>query len=445
VGRDACPPQHRRDDGHHVTGGAGLAVAARPPHRGALRGRRLVGLAVWTAAALAPAELRAAGDAVPCRREFGIVPFLGGDTDVGIGVGQLSCLACVAPGVAPFVWRVESAAFVSFKVRKEENGNTLVSPYQDAYVLVTLPRFLDERLRLDVRPSFTRETTQRYYGLGNASVAPAGDVPGRDTYVRGHPTLSVRLRGRVVDRFFWELGTSYTENWFDIHPESRLAADMTGGTPLVRSLLGTAGRHGVLIVENSLVYDNRDNEISTHRGLFLQLKLRYSPRLGDHLPYRYGQIDLTNRYYLALVPERLHLAVRTVIDLQLGDVPFYELARFEDTFALGGGNGVRGVPGQRYYGRAKVLANIELRSDLVRFVVRRQRLLLGSALFGDFGRLWATFARHPELDGRGLGLKYGLGGGLRLQQGETFVVRLDVAWSPDARPLGVYLTAGQLF
>lgn len=53
--------------------------------------------------------------------------------------------------------------------------------------------------------------------------------------------------------------------------------------------------------------------------------------------------------------------------------------------------------------------------------------------------------RHPELDGTSLGLKVGLGGGLRLVAGKSFVLRADAAWSPDARPVGVYVAAGQAF
>jgi hypothetical protein len=34
---------------------------------------------------------------------------------------------------------------------------------------------------------------------------------------------------------------------------------------------------------------------------------------------------------------------------------------------------------------------------------------------------------------------------LRLRKGETFVLRADVAWSADARPLGFYFLAGHLF
>jgi hypothetical protein len=34
---------------------------------------------------------------------------------------------------------------------------------------------------------------------------------------------------------------------------------------------------------------------------------------------------------------------------------------------------------------------------------------------------------------------------LRVQEGQTFVVRLDLAWSPDATPIGAYFAAGEIF
>jgi hypothetical protein len=51
----------------------------------------------------------------------------------------------------------------------------------------------------------------------------------------------------------------------------------------------------------------------------------------------------------------------------------------------------------------------------------------------------------PALDGTGLGLKLGVGGGVRVYGGESFVVRGDIAWSPDARPIGGYLAPGEIF
>ena len=143
--------------------------------------------------------------------------------------------------------------------------------------------------------------------------------------------------------------------------------------------------------------------------------------------------------------ERLVLAARLVGDILLGDPPIYELARFEETSALGGAKFVRGVPTNRYYGKRKVLGNLELRSRLARFRLCRGQYELGLTGFVDGGRVWADISRRPDLDGTGLALKYGVGGGIRMQKGETFVLRADVAWSPDARPIGAYLLAGQHF
>lgn len=377
------------------------------------------------------------------KTELGIVPLAGGDTDNGIGGGFIANVAGIDPLVKPFVWRLEAVSFVTFKP-DAVSPSSWVNPYQDVYFLLTVPHFLHDRLRLELRPSYTRESTQRYYGVGNASVAPADQIPSRDFYARAHPTLLMRLRWQLVGNIFVELGGAYTENWFDVNRESTLTADMLAGSQTVRDLLGTVTTHGVLLVENALIYDTRESEISTRRGQYHQLKLRSSPQIGQHIPYQYGQLNVTLRFYIPIV-ERMGLSVRTVGDWQFGDVPFYEMARYEDTFAFGGANGVRGIPGQRYYGKVKLFSNVELRSRLVDFTFFSKPYILSGALFADFGRLWSELGSHPELDGSGLGLKYGVGGGARIQQGKTFVVRVDVAWSPDSRPIGAYLTAGQLF
>ncbi len=127
------------------------------------------------------------------------------------------------------------------------------------------------------------------------------------------------------------------------------------------------------------------------------------------------------------------------------DPPFYELPRFEETFAIGGAKGVRGVPGQRYYGKIKAFSNVELRRELFKAKVLGDERRFGIVGFCDVGRLWADYKHDPELDGTGLGLKYGVGGGLRVASGETFVLRVDVAWSPDANPISGYLLAGHIF
>ena len=59
--------------------------------------------------------------------------------------------------------------------------------------------------------------------------------------------------------------------------------------------------------------------------------------------------------------------------------------------------------------------------------------------------MWADTHPHPELDGHGIGLKYGAGGGVSIQSGLAFVLRADVAGSPDANPTSGYFSAGQAF
>lgn len=373
-----------------------------------------------------------------------MVPIAGGDSDIGVGVGQLSSWARLDPGPDLYIWRAETGAFLTFNLRDGD----LILPYQDFYVLLSRPDLgPGERVRIDVRASYTRRTTLKFFGLGNASVDPRPAIPDDDAeYGRVHPTFWIRSRVRIDKTVFVQVGSVTTLNWLDVRQTSVLAQMQSGGSPEIRALLGAFDTHAVQLFEMGLVYDSRDNEIVTRKGAFHSLTARLSPSAGDWLPYGYQQVNGTLRFYLAPIPRWLMIAWRGVADVLTGDPPFYELERFEETSAIGGAKGVRGVPAQRYYGKVKLFQNLEARSELWGFRVLNKAFVLGAALFFDAGRVWTELGRsHPALDGSGLGLKYGIGGGIRLQQGETFVARADIAWSPDARPVGAYFAAGEVF
>jgi hypothetical protein len=378
-------------------------------------------------------------------RELNIFPLVGGSSDVGIGVGEVSNWALIEPGHdEPYGWKAENGAFITFKPQ----AGGLVIPFQDYYILYTL---LDigpqRRIRLDVRPAVTNESTLKYYGLGNASPPPPADVAVGDTeYRRVHPTLLVEARVRLAGPFYLLLGNVYTHNWLQVPGTSLLARDQSMGTPEVQKLLGSFAPHGVDLIELGLQYDTRDSAIVTRQGMFHAVKARFSPAVPGWLPYQYVQLDATAQLFFTPLPRWLSVSWRGVADALLGAPPFYELARFDETPAIGGGKAVRGVPAQRYYGKVKLFQNLEARSELFPFTLRNKPFVLGVAAFVDAGRTWTElFRAHPDLDGTGLGLKYGIGGGLRLQEGRTFIVRADVAWSPDATPIGAYFAAGQIF
>jgi hypothetical protein len=63
--------------------------------------------------------------------------------------------------------------------------------------------------------------------------------------------------------------------------------------------------------------------------------------------------------------------------------------------------------------------------------------------FVDLGRFFADWTPQPALDGSGLGIKVGFGGGLRLRFGRTLIVRADVGVSADG--VGAYVDINHIF
>ena len=374
--------------------------------------------------------------------ELNLVPLVGGSTDIGIGGGFFAGLARIQKGYEPYVFNLEAAGLVTFK----GSPGGLVLPVQDLFVKLTVPRLFGFPLRLEVRPSYTWEIL-RYYGLGNGApdATRSGATSDFVSYRRLHPQLDTELRFRIVDHFAGFAGFRFTANTLQTTPDSALIRDQQTGSDEVKKLLGSFDSHAVLLLKAGVQFDNRDNELSSHAGTFEELNLKFSPGGSGAFPYQYGNLNLIARAFLPLWKPGVVFAVRLVADLLLGDAPFYELSRFEDTYALGGGGGVRGVPAQRYYGRAKLFGNAELRTELVSFHALGKPLLFGVVGFFDAGRLWADTHAEPSLDGGSAWLKYGAGVGLRLQSGSAFVLRGDFAFSPDANPVSGYFSAGQLF
>ena len=73
--------------------------------------------------------------------EFNIVPIAGGDSDVGIGGGEVADLARLDPRYRPYRWKLTSEAFITFN----RLSGQLISPFQDYYLLLTLPDLTSSR------------------------------------------------------------------------------------------------------------------------------------------------------------------------------------------------------------------------------------------------------------------------------------------------------------
>lgn len=399
-----------------------------------------------------------AGDEAPdpLRTEVTIFPSMGFSTDLGLGLGALGVIARFHPDHDPFRWRL---AFQGNVHVKTQPGGGLLATHTDDYLQLELPGLADGKLRLRLEAAFRLHSNAGYFGLGNASVEeqPWEDIDGEvdpegferatrfNQYSRTYPTLRADVWIDLPPPFRVFAGGSLVWNWIQVYDASRLALDLGGdsGGDAADLLVGT-DRHGVLEGYAGVMLDTRDHEFAPTRGWFADLSIRGGPLL--EIPGGYAGLNGAVRAYRRIWGPYLVLAARLLADVLLGTPPFYELSHFGGLFpnhGPGGGRSLRGAPHMRYHGKVKLIANLELRSKLVSFRLFKLPSSLGVTLFGDTGRVWADTRPHPDLDGRGGALKYGIGGGLRLQMGETFVVRGDYGWSPDG--WGIYLDVNHVF
>ena len=387
----------------------------------------VVGLVVGVRVASAQPDVQQDAQIAKQDTEVGVLPLAGGDTDNGFGLGAIGSYAKFDGHSRPYAWELKFSAFAATK------SSPLDPSFEDAAVDLIVPQALDGRLRLEIRPSFTRETALHFYGVGNDIHQASQPDPDRDFYTRLHPQLAISTQWRLNENWSVLADTQYLYNQISYAENSTLAMQYTAIDPHARD------SHSVLRLETGVVYDTRDNELAPNEGVFHAFKARVSPHMGDPFPYQYEQLDLQLRWYHKVSPRNV-IALRAVGDVLIGDVPFYELARYEDTSAIGGGTGIRGVPAFTYYGKNKVFGNAELRTHVTNFKLWDKPFKFGVASFVDAGRLWSD-----GMDGKGLGIHWGVGGGIRLQQGRAFLVRADLAWSPDAQPVGGYVMADHMF
>ncbi len=367
-----------------------------------------------------------------------MLPALGYSSDTGMSLGVAAVATRLAPDAVPFVWRISAQIAASFKV--DANGHVTV-PVTDNYARVDLPWTHGLRFRGDLRVYSQRDCG--WYGLGNASPAASpDDVVWR--YGRASPSLRLELWREIGHhlRAFGGASGSYSD--LDIAPGSRLAADIAGASgPVVSEALVATQDHAVAEGFAGMMVDSRDDESWPTHGQLHDVSLRGGIATDGQA---YGGADLTLRGFLPIGTPKVVLAGQLLGDMLFGHPPFYELARHGGAFpqdSPGGQFGPRGVPLQRYHGAGKVLAEVEVRTMLIPFHLLGLDWALGPIGFADAGRVWARLEPTPELDGTGLGLHVGMGGGLRLRMGEGVVVRGDFGWSPEGT--GLYLDLGNTF
>ncbi len=396
----------------------------------------------------------------PNRREYSILPAINYNSDRGFGFGALGSIAQFREGIEPYHWRLFFRLFATVKVDAEGNAEF---PFHRDMIVFDLRGLLRNTTRIMLSAGFFRFTTTGYYGLGNAAPRDPARPRKYYEYDRMYPNASFGMFNRIIQKQGHRLelysSLSFTHNTITPNREGKLEEDlrrsMQGNDNIsqtLRNMLRGIRPHSQLKAVLGLQYDSRDHEFSPSRGMLHELSIRaILPGLAPGLAFAGGHLNL--RFFVPIWKPYLVLAIRVLGDMLWGDVPLYELYSMGGIIPLEGPGGmdtVRGIRSQRFYGKIKLVGNVELRSVIFDFTVFRQRIRLGLIAFADTGRVWTDYsfrndATRRSFDGDDFGFTLAVGGGGRLQWGETFIMRVDVGWSPTDQDWGAYFWVNHIF
>lgn len=270
--------------------------------------------------------------------------------------------------------------------------------------------------RISALAAAVREARFGYFGLGNETVknddavSPAQPFLYRVRRARygGKVEVTRRLRGPlqvgVLANFEWTRFTTLP------------------GPSLFKSDFGPAVRESDLSGRVALVYDTRDNEYNTHKGLLLEAGAgggsggggytRLYTVLRGYLPIREGTVAAARLAASGLGGEPT-LNARLYLPAWENQIP-----------VLGGQYSHRSFDSGRFAGKHVVLGNFEVRHDLLPFGDLGAVTLLA---FLDAGRVFEQENFELTTDG----VKVGGGGGVALRILRSSIFTFNFAGGPD--------------
>lgn len=400
-------------------------------------------------------------------------------------------------------WRVQGLPLVNFnsddglgygaRVMLVDSGDGTYAPYRYSVVaqffqttrgvashrlILDAPRFLESPWRLGLEVSMLNDRFSPYFGVGGASeyestfatcedraalegspdVCPGNpDFRGLRYYSferRAFPSLAFNARRSLMGplqlalgyRFrLTEVSSRYSAEDLGQSRDSRLEEDARAGLLTGIDAEARTGTFRTAEVTAGLLFDTRDNEPAPVKGMFHELTLRGAAGATGSA-FNYWGATTNLRFYHPVVSERLVAALRLMVDVMGGDVPFFQLSSLggvewrEGWGGIGGVFTARGILKHRLQGEVKALANGELRWKFLAVEPGQQRLDFTLVAFLDAGQVWTDLRFQDD----GLA-RYAGGGGLRIAWEQNFIVRMDYGVSPRDGTTGFYLDFNHLF
>jgi hypothetical protein len=369
---------------------------------------------------------------VPHGWELSGVPALNFDADEGFGVGAALELYNYGLGIQPYRFTIQPTLLFTSEGRRD------ITAFFDA------PRLLPGGWRMSAFVGSERQLAQPYYGVGNETVYnEANELPPNPyfyRYGRSRLRASVDFQQPVWNtqevRLLFGIGVARTS--FDVTPHDSgttlLALENSGQTP------ATVKANYVRV---GFILDTRDQEIGPHSGTWAELLMQdVTKAVGAN--EEFSRFTATVRQYVPL-GSRLTVAERVTAQQVTGSPSFDELSTIQSSFkqqeGLGGSSSIRGVPKDRYIGKAVFLTNSELRWHALDFSLFERRSFLALSAFADAGRVWSGSFNTATMFSD---LHVGYGGGVRVGVGPSFIVATDVGHSSESTA-AVYIGLGWMY
>jgi outer membrane protein assembly factor BamA len=270
---------------------------------------------------------------------------------------------------------------------------------------VSLPRFLNDRFRLDVYGVHHNYPGLNYYGSG-----PDSNREGRSNYRLEDTAFDASLTMRVLPKLTAGVTTGYLMNNIGPGTNTRFVS-----SEKIYNTVGIADQANFTRTSFFTQYDRRDYAPGPRSGgnYFAQFSTYADRTLGRH---DFRRLDLEAQQYVPFFNKRRVIAMRAKTAMTFTDgnqsVPFY----MQPT--LGGLDDLRGFRPFRFRDNNLLVFNTEYRWEVFSG--------LDMAVFGDAGKV---FAHKSQLNLSNLETSAGFG--FRFNARNNVFMRLDVAFSHE--------------
>jgi outer membrane protein assembly factor BamA len=376
------------------------------------------------------------GLAEPARAGYSIIPLPAIDTDPNAGAtyGVLPVLLfrddedqvrrIIAPSVTYNEFRGITGTFRYFDYPTAAERFEFIAGYSE-----TIERELDIRYRnlglfagrfhADLQLLFERDSTIRFFGLG-----PASRRVDETNMTLGVAGAYMLFGLNVTSTTRLSLGETVQN--YDVKRGSVPDLPFTGDV-----FPDLAGVNGTFVHAQRaiLAYDDRDSLTTPTRGLLVKLYVEASTELLGS-GSEWVKAGAEGVYLHPAFDRRLVLVLRGLIDAISGgnDTPF------EVKPTLGGATTLRGFSQNRFYGDARVLANVEARVKVFQMRIFGVTTAFEAAPFLDMGKV---FTNTDELIGSQVEVTPGLA--LRGLAPPSVVGRVEIGVSREGPAIFVGL------